>query len=88
MGRDHEDWPEVEEHQPGQSDGRTEAPKLVKPVPRLRDQQQYTDHPLSHSGIEDEFMDAENDNVSLTDDNASQSGSIHQKRNHSLNTHF
>ena len=44
--------------------------------PTFSTQQQYTDHPLSHSGIEDEFMDAENDNVSLTDDNASQSGSI------------
>jgi hypothetical protein len=35
VGRDHEDWQEVEEHQPGQSGCQSEAPKLVKPVPRL-----------------------------------------------------
>jgi hypothetical protein len=44
--------------------------------PTFSTQQQYTHHPLSHSGTEDEFMDAENDNVSLTDNNASLSRSI------------
>jgi hypothetical protein len=51
--------------------------------PTFSTQQQYTHHTLTHSGIEYEFMDADNDNAaltddnaSLTDDNASQSGSI------------
>jgi hypothetical protein len=37
VGQDHEDWQEEEEHQPGQSGCQLEAPKLVKPVPRLQD---------------------------------------------------
>jgi len=47
--------------------------------PTFSTQQQYTHHQLSHSGIEDEFMDAENDNVSLTDDNASHSVWVYNK---------
>ena len=45
--------------------------------PTFSTQQQYhTHHTLTHGGIEDESMDADNDNVSLADDNSSQSGSI------------